>query len=113
MPERGAIYFVEIPGDPHRRPIPVTVVSIEPRNRYGEDVLIIPFSTSPKRYETHLELPPGETGLPHPSIAKCENITALDKSLFDSRRPVSPRRLSETRIRQMADLVAVAMGVKR
>ncbi len=91
----------------------MAVVSIEPRNRYGQDVLIIPFSTSPKRYETHLELAPGETGLPERSIAKCENITVLDKSLLEGRPPVSARRLSESRIRQMADLVAVAMGIKR
>jgi len=113
MPERGAIYFVEVPGDPHKRPVPVVIVSIEARNRYGEDVLVIPFSTSPKRYETHLELAPGETGLPHRSIAKCENIHVLDKSLFEGKLPVSPRRLSESRLRQMADLVALAMGVKR
>lgn len=113
MPERGAIYFVEPPGDPHRRPIPVVVVSVEARNRYGEDVLVIPLSTSPKRYETHLELPAGETGLREHSIAKCENLHVLDKYLFEGRQPASPRRLSESRIRQMADLVAVALGVKR
>lgn len=113
MPERGAIYFLEPPGDPHKRPIPVAVVSIEPRNRYGEDVLVIPFSTSPKRYESHLELPAGETGLPANSIAKCENIHVLDKSLFEGKQPASRRRLSENRIRQMADLVSLAMGVKR
>jgi mRNA-degrading endonuclease toxin of MazEF toxin-antitoxin module len=113
MPERGAIYFIQIPGDPHQRPVPVAVVSTEARNRYGEDVLVIPLSTSPKRYETHLELPPGETGLPQPSIAKCENMHLLDKTLFEGRQPVSARRLSESRIRRMADLVALAMGVKR
>ena len=113
MPARGAIYFVEIPGDPHRRPIPVVVVSVDARNRFGEDVLVIPLSTSPKRYQTHLELPPGETALPHPSIAKCENIHTLDKSVFQGRAPLSPRHISEGRIRQMADLVAMAMGVRR
>jgi len=113
MPERGGIYFVVIPADPHKRPVPVIVVSMEARNRYGGDVLAIPLSTSPRRYPTHLELPVGETALPHASIAKCENIHTLDKSLFEGRQPVSPRRLSEARLRQMADLVALAMGVKR
>ena len=113
MAERGAIYFVDIPGNPHGRPIPVIVVSTETRNRYGRDVLTIPLSTSPKRYETHLELEPGETALPHRSIAKCENIGVVRNSVFEGREPVSPRRLSEARIRQMADLVALAMGVKR
>jgi mRNA interferase MazF len=112
MAERGAIYFVEAPGDPHAGPAPVVVVSAEWRNRYGRDVLAIPLSTSPKRYETHLELEPGETGLPHRSIAKCENIAVLDNAVFEGRKPVSPRRLSERRLRQMAELVAFAMGVR-
>jgi mRNA-degrading endonuclease toxin of MazEF toxin-antitoxin module len=113
VPERGYIYFIQVPGDPHNRPIPVAVVSIDNRNRYGYDVLAIPFFTSPKRYPTHLELSAGETGLPENSIAKCENISVIDKSLFEGKRPVSHRRLTETRIRQMADLVAQAMGVVR
>ncbi len=113
MPERGYIYFIEIPGDPHRRPVPVAVVSITSRNRYGQDVLVIPLSTSPKRYDTHLELPAGETGLPEASIAKCENITVLSKDLFRGKEPASRRPLSESRIRQMAELVATAMGVIR
>jgi len=113
MTERGAIYFIEAPGDPHQRPAPVVVVSTETRNRYGRDVLTIPLSTTPKRYETHVELEPGETGLPHTSIAKCENIGVVSNAVFEGRQPVSLRRLSEIRIRQMADLVALAMGVKR
>lgn len=113
MPERGYIYFIDIPGDPHRRPLPVAVVSLEARNRYGQDLLVIPFSTSPKRYPTHLELSAGETGLPADSIAKCENITVLSKSLFEGKQPASARQLSERRIREMADLVAHAMGVVR
>ncbi len=112
MAERGAIYFVEPPGDPHQRPVPVIVVSAEARNRYGCDVLAIPLSTSPRRFETHLELEPGETGLPERSIAKCENIGVLSNALFEGRKPVSPRRLSESRLRQMAVLVAAAMGVR-
>lgn len=113
MPERGAIYFIEVPGDQQQRPIPVAVVSTDIRNRYGEGVLVIPLSSSPARYGTHLELPPSETGLPHAAIAQCENVHVLDKTLFEGRQPASSRRLSEIRIRQMADLVALAMGVKR
>lgn len=112
MAERGAIYFVEVPGDPHHRPIPVAVVSTDMRNRHGRDVLAIPLSTSPKRYETHLELLPGETGLHEASIVKCENIGVLDNAVFEGRKPVSARRLSESRIREMARLVALAMGAR-
>lgn len=113
MPERGYIYFIDIPGDPHRRPVPVVVVSLDSRNRYGRDVLVIPLSTSPKRYDTHLELATGETGLPANSVAKCENITVLEKALFEGKQPASPRRLSEARIRQMGELVTQAMGILR
>jgi mRNA interferase MazF len=113
MPERGAIYFIEAPADPQRRPALVVVVSTETRNRYARDVLTIPLSTTPRRYETHLELEPGETGLPDKSIAKCENIGVVSKTVFEGRGAVSPCRLSESRIRRMADLVALAMGVKR
>jgi mRNA-degrading endonuclease toxin of MazEF toxin-antitoxin module len=113
MVERGAIYFIESPGDPHQRPVPVIVVSTEARNRYGRDILAIPLSASPKRYETHLELDPGESGLPHKSTAKCENISVVSSTVFEGKIPISPRRLTEARIRQMADLVSLAMGVKR
>lgn len=112
MTERGAIYFVQAPGDPHQRPSPVVVVSTDARNRYGRDVLAIPLSTSPKRYETHLELDPGETGLTDRSIAKCENIGVIENAVFVGRKPVSVRRLSERRIREIAALVALAMGVR-
>ncbi len=112
MTERGAIYFVSIPGDPHQRPAPVIVVSVESRNRYGRDVLAIPLSTSPRRYDTHLELDPGETGLPHRATAKCENISVVNNVVFEGRKPVSPRRITEKRIRQMAGLVANSLGVK-
>lgn len=112
MAERGAIYFVEPPGDPHQRPVPMVVVSADARNRYGRDVLAIPLSTSPKRYGTHLELEPGETGLPQRSTAKCENIGVVSNAVFEGRNAVSMRRLSERRIREMAVLVALAMGVR-
>lgn len=113
MIERGGIYFVTIPADPHGRPVPVVVVSTEIRNRHGRDVLVIPLSTTPKRYDTHLELPAGETGLREHSTAKCENIHVLENSLFAGKQPASPRRLSEARIRQMAERVATAMGVRQ
>ena len=82
-PLRGEIYLVSLPGhpqDPKSRP--ALIVSMDARNRLAHDVIVVPLSTTPRESPTHVALPKGEGGLDHPSMAKCEQITTLDKSFL-------------------------------
>src|SRR5438270_10281658 len=112
QPSRGEIWFVQMHTDPPgkgRRP--VVVVSIEARNRNprANTVLVVPLSTTPKRSPTHVELSSGETGL-EPSIARAEDISAIPKAwLLEPRNQL--RRVSEKRLREIAEAVQLSLGV--
>lgn len=73
-PRHGEIYLVKNQ--------PALVVSIDVRNRLANDVIVIPLSTTLRPAPTHVELPAGEGGLKQPSVAKCEQVTTLDKSFL-------------------------------
>jgi len=82
-PRRGEIYLVKLPGhpsDPKDRP--ALVVSMDVRNRLANDVIVVPLSTILRPAPTHVELPAGEGGLKETSMAKCEQVTTLDKSFL-------------------------------
>lgn len=82
-PRRGEIYLVKLPGHPaDRKNRPALVVSMDVRNRFANDVIVVPLSTTLRPAPTHVELPAGEGGLKEPSMAKCEQITTLDKSFL-------------------------------
>jgi mRNA interferase MazF len=82
-PCRGEIYLVRIPGQPHdTKDRPALVVSMDVRNRLANDVIVVPLSTNLRPAPTHVELPAGEGGLKETSVAKCEQITTLDKSFL-------------------------------
>jgi len=52
------------------------------RNRLANDVIVVPLSTTLRPAPTHVTLPAGEGGLKETSMAKCEQITTLDKSFL-------------------------------
>jgi mRNA-degrading endonuclease toxin of MazEF toxin-antitoxin module len=112
IPQRGQICFVKLPADPpEKQGRPVVIVSTEARNRLERalTVLVIPLSTTLRDSPTHVALLPGETGLREPSMAQCENITTVQKtSMQMPRQPL--RRLSESRVRDLARCVVFAMG---
>lgn len=98
-PRRGQIYLVKLPGHPaDSKARPALVVSMDVRNRLANDVIVVPLSTTLRAAPTHAELPAGEGGLRKASMAKCEQVTTLDKS-FLIRGPfaeaVSPARMKE------------------
>jgi mRNA-degrading endonuclease toxin of MazEF toxin-antitoxin module len=90
------------------------VVSTDDRNKHdrANTVLVVPFGTSiHKQHPTHVYLAAGETGLEQ-SVLMAENITTVRKvSLSPARTQL--RNLSETRIRELADKVQIAMGCIR
>jgi len=114
-PLRGEIWFVSLPTDPSDKPPrPVVIVSTDDRNRHprANTVLVAPLSGSIEReVVTHILLAPGETGL-HSSVVRCEDLTVVRKeTLIESKHPL--RRLSHSRICQIADGVNIALGCPR
>ena len=82
-PRRGEIYLVKLPGHPSdTKDRPALVVSLDVRNRLAIDVIVVPISTTLRPAPTHVELPAGEGGLKEASMAKCEQVTTLDKSFL-------------------------------
>jgi len=96
---QGEIYWVKLPGHPSdTKDRPALIVSLDVRNRLANDVIVVPLSTTLRPAPTHVELPAGEGGLKETSMAKCEQVTTLDKS-FLIRGPfagtVSPSLMQE------------------
>jgi mRNA interferase MazF len=82
-PGRGEIYWVKLPGHPSdTKNRPALVVSMDVRNRLANDVIVVPLTTTLRPAPTHVELPAGEGGLKQTSVAKCEQVTTLDKSFL-------------------------------
>jgi mRNA-degrading endonuclease toxin of MazEF toxin-antitoxin module len=111
--ERGEIWFAHLPTDPPGKgPRPVIVVSLDSRNRHerADTVLVIPLTTTiHKESVAAIFLPAGETGLPADSVARADNVTVVPKTaLLEPRVPL--RRVSNSRICELARKVAVAMG---
>jgi len=90
----------------------VIVVSPDSRNRHGasDAVLVVPLTTAAhKPVVTHLFLPAGETGLQADSAARCEDIMAVRKVILEAPRQ-QLRQLSSSRLCELAQKVAIAMG---
>ncbi len=96
---RGEVFLVRLPGHPaDTKARPALIVSLDVRNRLASDVIVVPLTTTLRPGPTHVELPAGEGGLREASVAKCEQVTTLDKS-FLIRGPfagtVSPALMQE------------------
>jgi mRNA interferase MazF len=110
FPRRGEIWAVELPSqpaDPHT-PRPALVVSMDVRNRLAGDVLVVPLSTHLRRLPTHVLIPAGAGGQHRDSMAKCEQITTLDKR-FLVRGPFGGR-VSAPLLDQVVRAVRRALG---
>jgi len=80
-PRRGEIYLVRLPGHPSdTKARPALVVSMDVRNHLAHDVIVVPLTTTLRPAPTHVVLPAGEGGLKDTSMAKCEQVTTLDKA---------------------------------
>ncbi len=110
FPRRGEIYFASArarPGERKRRP--VLIISPDVRNRWAGDVLTIPISTKVRPAREHVLLDRGEGGLPHSSVAKCEQVAPMEKSFLESRPLGAP--LSKDRMRQIESALLIALGI--
>ncbi|HIC90787.1 MAG TPA: type II toxin-antitoxin system PemK/MazF family toxin [Syntrophaceae bacterium] len=110
-PKRGEIYLVRLPGQPKDiKARPALIVSLNVRNRLANDVIVVPISTTLRPSPTHVELPKGEGGLDQVSMAKCEQITTLDKS-FLVRGPFSGA-ISTEKMAEVEKAIQIAIGVQ-
>lgn len=109
-PKRGQIYLVRFPGQPEDKKMrPALVVSLNVRNRLARDVIVVPLSSTLRPAPTHVELPQGEGGLDRDSMAKCEQVTTLDKS-FLIRGPFSGT-ISSSKMTEVEKATQRAIGV--
>ncbi len=79
------------------------------RNRLANDVIVVPLSTTLRPAPTHVKLPAGEGGLRETSMAKCEQVTILDKS-FLIRGPFS-EAISAALMREVEEAIQRAIGI--
>lgn len=110
FPRRGEVWSVELPNqpsDPHT-PRPVLVLSTDVRNRLAGDVLVVPLSSHLRPLPTHVLIPAGIGGQARESMAKCEQITTLDKR-FLVRGPFGGR-LPEVLLDQVVRALRRAVG---
>lgn len=113
FPLRGEIWFAQLPTDPPEKGRrPVVIVSVDARNRHesADTVLVVPLTTRiHKDVPTHVHLSAGETGLQSVSAARGEDVTVIRKqNLVQSRGRL--RRLSNTRVCELAHKVLIATG---
>lgn len=110
FPQRGEVYLVKLSGHPlDRKRRPAVVVSLDVRNRLAQDVMVVPLSTTLRPAPTHVLIPQREGGVSHASMAKCEQVTTLDKSLL-LRGPFAGK-VSERIMGQVEQGIMRAIGV--
>ncbi|NJL83544.1 MAG: type II toxin-antitoxin system PemK/MazF family toxin [Chloroflexaceae bacterium] len=69
-------------GDSKKRPW--LVFSENTRNHYGSTVLAVPFTSDQGNVPpTHVRIPQGQRGLVVDSVAMCDRITTLKKTLLE------------------------------
>jgi len=88
---------------------PAVVVSHDARNRYANDLVVVPCSTSARPLAWHVRLGKGEGGLPEASVAKCEQITTVRKTDVEL-VPLGPK-LSLERLQEIERAILSALAI--
>ena len=110
-PRQGEVYLIRALrtlSDTKKRP--AVVVSIDVRNQYRSDVLIVPFTSDLTGGEspTRILIPKGEGGLESNSLALCENISAVRK-LYLEQGPYGAISLESLEKIQRAIMIAIGI----
>ncbi len=116
-PKRGEIYLVNLPSRYESIPTrpkdiknrPALVVSLDIRNKLANDIIVVPLSTTLRSAPTHVLFPEGEGGLSKASMAKCEQVTTIDKSLL-IRGPFAGK-ISSEKIKEIEKAIMIAIGI--
>ena len=109
MFHRGHVYWVEIPDEPGHKRRPALVLSPDFRNALATDLIVVPLSSVLRDAPTHVRLRRGEGGLKVPSMAKCEQITTLQKARLVPTALGGP--LSAGRMHEIEKAVLRSIGV--
>ena len=109
-PKRGEIYLVNLPSKPKDiKNRPALVVSLDIRNKLANDIIVVPLSTTLRPAPTHVLIQQGKGGLSTASMAKCEQVTTIDKSLL-VRGPFADK-ISDEKIKEIEKAIMIAIGV--
>lgn len=109
-PKRGEVYLVNLPAKPKDiKNRPALVVSLDIRNKLANDIIVVPLSTTLRPSPTHVLLQEGEGGLSKASMAKCEQITTIDKFLL-IRGPFAGK-ISNEKMSEIEKAITIAIGV--
>ena len=108
-PRRAHVYWVRVPDEPGAKRRPALVVSSDSRNRLASVVIVVPISSLLRAAPTHVRLRMGEGGLARASVAKCEQITTLQRQRLLP-RPLGGS-LSATRMIEVEKAILRAIGV--
>ena len=97
-PRRGEVWLVDF-GQPVGREQagfrPAVVVSTDALNEGPAGVvLVVPVTSARRQLPSHIEIEPGESGLDHPSYAKCEDVKSIsEQRLIDRLGVIGPEPL--------------------
>jgi len=109
-PKRGEIYLVNLPSKPKDiKNRPALVVSSDIRNELANDIIVVPLSANLRPSPTHVLLQEGEGGLLKASMAKCEQITTIDKFLL-IRGPFAGK-ISNEKVNETEKAIMLAIGL--
>ncbi|MBM4136903.1 MAG: type II toxin-antitoxin system PemK/MazF family toxin [Nitrospira sp.] len=109
-PKRGEIYLINLPSKPKDiKNRPALVVSLDIRNKLANDIIVVPLSTNLRPSPTHVLLQDGEGGLSKTSMAKCEQVTTIDKSLL-LRGPFAGM-ISNEKMKGIEKAIMLAVGI--
>jgi len=109
-PKRGEIYLVNLPSKPKDiKNRPALVVSLDIRNKLANDIIVVPLSTNLKQSPTHVLLQEGEGGLSNASMAKCEQVTTIDKQLLAT-DPFAGK-IGNEKMKEIEQAIMIAIGV--
>ncbi len=109
-PKKGEIYLVNLPSKPKDiKNRPALVVSLDIRNKLASDIIVVPLSTNLRTAPTHVLLQENEGGLSKASMAKCEQITTIDKSLL-IRGPFAGK-ISDATMKEIEKAIVIAIGI--
>jgi mRNA interferase MazF len=109
-PKRGEIYLINLPSKPNDiKNRPALVISLDIRNELAADIIVVPLSTNLRQSPTHVLLQEGQGGLSKASMAKCEQLTTIDKSLL-IRGPFAGK-ISNKKIEEIEKAAMIAIGL--
>ncbi len=112
-PKKGEVWYVRFPNqpfDPHQ-PRTAIIVSRDARNLYASDVMVVPTSSNIQPSDTYVVIPAKEGGIPHRSVAKCDQIATVDKTLL-VRGPLGDR-INPSLMWEIHHGIRIALGETR